>query len=443
MSDSAGRSVAIIGSGPGGIYVAQALIEKAPGIQIDIIDRLPTPFGLVRGGVAPDHQSTKKVDRKYAESMTTAGVRFLGNVELGRDVSLNDLEGIYDAIVLAYGAPYDKTLGIPGEDKKNVFGSNAFVGWYNCHPDFRALNPDIDVAGAVVIGVGNVAVDVARVLSRTVAEMAKTDIADYAADCIEASRLQDIWMFGRRGPVEAAFTNVELKELGEMQDATADVDPAQIPESLPDSVPESDRRVKGRILETLRAIGGPKPRDKRRAIHIRFYAMPVEILGGDRVEAIRMERTRVENGRTVGTGETFDLPCGLVVTCIGSRAQPIDGVPFDDRQGIAIHTDGRIKSRVYCAGWLKRGAIGTIGTNRLDSYAVTDLLLSEFAGPPRPGPAKLDELLRTRKIHPVGFDDWLIIKRLEEEAAEGPAPRRKFDSIMSMLHALDTVRSKS
>jgi ferredoxin--NADP+ reductase len=227
-----------------------------------------------------------------------------------------------------------------------------------------------------------------------------------------------------------------------MQDATADIDPPQIPGSLPDSIPDADRRVKGRILETLRTIGGEKPRDRRRAIHIRFYAMPVAILGGDRVEAVRMERTRVEQGRTVGTGETFEVPCGLVVSCIGSRAQPIDGVPFDERQGTAVHSDGRIRPRVYCAGWLKRGATGTIGTNRLDSYAVADRLLSEFAEPPRPGPAKLDELLRMRKVQVIGFEDWLAIKRLEEAAAEGPAPRRKFDTIMSMLHALETARSQ-
>lgn len=443
MASSEARSVAIVGSGPGGIYVAQALIEKAPGVRIDIIDRLPTPFGLVRGGVAPDHQSTKKVDRKYAESMTTPGVRYLGNVELGRDVSLAELESIYDAVVLAYGAPYDKALGIPGEDKRNVFGSNAFVGWYNCHPDFRNLDPDLGAGAAVVIGVGNVAVDVARVLSRTAAEMARTDIADYAAERIIGSTLRDIWMFGRRGPVEASFTNVELKELGEMEDATADIDPAQVPESLPDSVPEADRRVKGRILQTLRGIGGAKTAAKRRAIHIRFYAAPVAILGGDRAETVRMERTRVEGGRTIGTGETFDIPCGLVVTCIGSRAQSIDGVPFDESRGIAVHRDGRIKPRVYCAGWLKRGAVGTIGTNRLDSYAVTDLLIAEFAGASRPGPLGMDALLAGRAIRPVGFEDWLVIKRLEEEAASGPAPRRKFDSIVAMLNALESARSRA
>jgi ferredoxin--NADP+ reductase len=334
------------------MYVAQALIEKAPDTLIDIIDRLPTPFGLVRGGVAPDHQTTKRVDRKYTETIGSSGVRFVGNVELGRDVSLAELSEIYDAVVLAYGAPYDKKLGIPGEDRKNVFGSNEFIGWYNAHPDFRDLDPDIDVDTAVVIGIGNVAVDVARVISRTREELEVTDIALYAADRIVASDLCDVWMFGRRGPVEASFTNVELKELCELQDATTVVNPGQIPDAVPDSVPEAERRIKGRILETLRSITTARPHVKRRTIHIEFYAMPVEILGSDRVEGVRMERTRVENGRTVGTGETFDVPCELLVTCIGSRAQAIDGVPFDDAKGIVRHREGRVMPRVYAAGWL-------------------------------------------------------------------------------------------
>jgi len=440
VGGSESRSVAIVGSGPGGMYVAQALIEKAPDTLIDIIDRLPTPFGLVRGGVAPDHQTTKRVDRKYTETIGSSGVRFVGNVELGRDVSLAELSEIYDAVVLAYGAPYDKKLGIPGEDRKNVFGSNEFIGWYNAHPDFRDLDPDIDVDTAVVIGIGNVAVDVARVISRTREELEVTDIALYAADRIVASDLCDVWMFGRRGPVEASFTNVELKELCELQDATTVVNPGQIPDAVPDSVPEAERRIKGRILETLRSITTARPHVKRRTIHIEFYAMPVEILGSDRVEGVRMERTRVENGRTVGTGETFDVPCELLVTCIGSRAQAIDGVPFDDAKGIVRHREGRVMPRVYAAGWLKRGSVGTIGTNRLDSYGVTDLLVADFAGPSRPGPQALDALLQRRGVRVIDFAEWLVIKELEEKAAEGTAPRCKFDSIPAMLRALDAAR---
>jgi NADPH-dependent glutamate synthase beta subunit-like oxidoreductase len=422
------------------MYVAQALIEKAPGTRIDIIDKLPTPFGLIRGGVAPDHQHTKRVDRKYSETVASDAVRFIGNIEVGKDVSLAELEEIYDAVVLAYGAPYDNRLGIPGEELAGVFGSNAFVGWYNCHPEFRDLDPDLNVEAAVVIGVGNVAVDVARVLSRTPAEMAGTDIAGYAMERIDASPLKDIHMIGRRGPIQASFTNTELKELGEMADATCVVDPAQLPAEVPDDIDEREQKVKARILETLKGLSGNTAGTKRRTIHLAFYAMPVEILGADRVEAIRMERTRIENGRCVGTGETYDIPCGLVVTCIGSRARPIDGIAFDERRGIAVHEDGRVKPRVYAAGWLKRGAVGTIGTNRLDSYAVAELMIGDFAGEARPGPEALDALLAGRNARPVSFDDWLTIKRLEEEAACGEAPRQKFVAVEEMLDALARAR---
>ncbi len=421
------------------MYVAQALLEKAPGCRIDIIDRLPTPFGLVRGGVAPDHQHTKRVDRKYAETTEHRDVRLIGNLELGRDVSLAELEKIYDAVVLAYGAPFDNRLGIPGEEKRNVFGSNAFVGWYNCHPDFKDLNPDLDVAAAVVIGVGNVAIDVARVLSRTPEEMNTTDIADYAINPIHAAPIRDIYMFGRRGPVEAAFTNPELKELGALKDATTVLDASVVPDEVPDSVDAKEVKARARIFETLRELAKGKAGEKRRTIHIGFFASPVEILGGDAVEGIRMERTRVENGRCIGTGETFDIPCGLVVTCIGSRAEPIEGVPFDAKRGIAIHEEGRVKPGVYASGWLKRGATGTIGTNRLDSYAVVDLMLSEFKGPAKPGPDALDRLADDRGLRLTTYEDWLSIKKMEEEAASHPAPRRKFTTVEEMLQALDSA----
>lgn len=431
------RSVAIVGSGPGGVYVAQALLEKAPGCQIDIIEKLPTPFGLIRGGVAPDHQHTKRVDRKYTETITEGGIRFLGNVALGRDVSLEELENMYDAVVLAYGAPHDNQLGIPGEEKANVYGSNEFVGWYNCHPEFRDLNPDLNIKNAVVIGVGNVAVDVTRVLSRTPAEMATTDIADYAMDLIDASPLTDVYMVGRRGPLEASFTNTELKELGAMEAATTVVDPSIIPEAAPASMDDREQKVKNRILDTLRDLSTGVAGEKRRTIHVEFFASPVAVLGGDRVEAVRMEKTRVEDGRCIGTGETFDLPCDLLITCIGSRAEAIEGVPFNDAKGIAETVEGKAKPRVYAAGWLKRGASGTIGTNRLDSYAVTDLMVSEFEGEGRDGQAEFDKLATERGLNVVTFDDWLTLKQMEEDAADDEAPRRKFTRVEDMLAALE------
>lgn len=434
------RSVAIVGSGPGGMYVAQALQEKAPECRVDIIEKLPTPFGLIRGGVAPDHQHTKRVDRKYAQTIEDGEqVRFLGNLELGRDVSLADLEEIYDAVVLAYGAPYDNRLGIPGEDKANIYGSNEFVGWYNCHPEFKDLGPDLDIKTAIVIGVGNVAVDVARVLARTPTEMATTDIAEYAMDAIDNSPLTDVYMIGRRGPLEASFTNTELKELGALEDATTTVDASIIPEAAPESLEPRERKVRDRILGTLRDLSAGKAGEKRRTIHVEFFASPVEIRGGERIESIVMEKNKVEDGRCIGTGETFELPCDLLVTCIGSRAEAIEGVPFDDNRGIARTDDGRAKDRVYAAGWLKRGASGTIGTNRLDSYAVTDLMISEFGGDARPGPEGLDRLIAEKSLKPVEFSGWLKLKAMEEAAADGEAPRRKFTTVDEMLEALNSA----
>jgi len=271
--------------------------------------------------------------------------------------------------------------------------------------------------------------------------MAATDIADYAMDRIDAAPLKDIHMFGRRGPVEASFTNTELKELGALEDATCDVDPAQIPDEVPATLEGAELRARTRILGTLRDFGATPAEAKRRAIHIRFYASPVEILGGDRVEGIRMERTRVEDGRCIATGETFDVPCGLVVTCIGSRAEAVAGVPFDEARGIARHQDGVVQPGVYAVGWLKRGASGTIGTNRIDSYDVTERLIADFAGAARPGPDALDALIAERDLDAVSFDDWLVLKQLEEDAADDAAPRRKFTDVGDMLKDLGTARA--
>ena len=441
MSGFSDRSVAIVGSGPGGMYVAQALLEKASGCRIDIIDRLPSPFGLIRGGVAPDHQKTKRVDQKYAQTIVeNHNVRYVGNIALGRDVSLNELIAIYDAVVLAYGAPYDNKLGIPGEDKVGVFGSNAFVGWYNCHPDFKDLGPNLNISTAAVIGIGNVAIDVARVLSRTPEEMATTDIADYAMANIDSASLKDIYMFARRGPLEAACTNNELKEMGVLDAATTVVNPSILPDDMPEDMGDREKKVRVRILDTLKVLSQAKAGEKRRTVHIQFYASPLEILGGDTVEGIRMEQTKVEAGRCVGTGETFDIPCEMVITCIGSRAEAIEGIPFNEPSGIVEHKEGRVCQGVYAAGWVKRGATGTIGTNRLDSYAVSDLLITDFGGDAKPGPRAFDKLVNGRDLQVVSYDDWLVIKMLEETAAPEPSPRKKFSTVEAMIEGLNTAR---
>ena len=440
------RSVAVVGSGPGGMYVVQGLLKLVPDVKIDVIERLPSPFGLIRGGVAPDHATTKNVSRAFEKAMTHANVRYLGNIEVGRDVSVAELEEIYDAVVLAYGAPYDNQLGIPGEDKKNVFGSNAFVGWYNCHPDFRELNPNLEIDTVAVIGAGNVAIDVARVLAKTPAEMAHTDLADHAAEVIHPSPIKHVWMFARRGPVEGAFTNVELREMGELVNCAPVIEhPEQIPET-PDlsHLEDRDARLKAKNVETLRSFIGAPTEGKAKRLHFEFYASPVEILGGDTVEGIRLEKMRaLGGGRVERTGETFDVPCQMVVTCIGSRAARLGGVPFDDKKGIVLNEAGKVRDRLYAAGWVKRGASGTIGTNKTDSDAVVARVIEEFAGDERPGRAALDKLLATRGevVRALDYADWQTIDKAEMAAATKPAPRRKFVCVDDMLAALDQSRA--
>ena len=437
------RTVAVVGSGPSGMYAAQGLLDKDPDCLVDIIERLPCPYGLIRGGVAPDHHTTKRVARAYDKTMLDPRVRYLGNVEVGRDVSIPELLDIYDSVVLAYGAPHDNKLGIPGEALANVFGSNAFVGWYNSHPDFKDLNPDLDIEAAVVIGVGNVALDVSRLLAKTPKEVSTTDIAGYAADSIQASPIRDIWLCGRRGPVEAAFTNVELREMGELENAVPVIDPAVLPaEVVAPYMSERDLRLREKNVETMRGFLDVDPAGKAKRVHFEFFASPVEILGTGRVEGIRMERTRVgTDGKVSGTGETFDIPCQMVITCIGSRAFPIGELPFDERRGVLKNDEGRVDDRLFAVGWLKRGATGTIGTNKNDSLEVVDRLVAELGGPARPGRPVIDRKLAERSVRIVSYADWQIIDRLEVEAAAPGAPRRKFVTPEEMLAALEKARA--
>ncbi|MEK9644486.1 MAG: FAD-dependent oxidoreductase [Alphaproteobacteria bacterium] len=433
------RTIAIVGSGPGGMYAAQGLLDKAPDCQVDVIERLPCPFGLIRGGVAPDHQTTKRVARAYERTLQDERVRYLGNVEVGRDISIDELLEIYDAVVLAYGAPHDNKLGIEGENLANVYGSNAFVGWYNGHPDFKDLNPDLDIDAAAIIGVGNVALDVSRVLAKTPAEMSTTDLIQYAADAVHASPIKDIYMLGRRGPVEAAFTNVELREMGELENAVPVIEPSHLPdEVVAPYMSDRDLRLREKNLETMRSFLDVSPDGKNKRVHFGFFSSPVEILGTDRVEGLRLERTTVdENGKVSGTGETFDVSCQLIVTCIGSRAFPIGDLPFNERWGIVQNEDGKVSDRLYAVGWLKRGASGTIGTNKNDSLEVVDTVIAEFDDVSRSGRAAIDSMLAVRGARPVSFDEWKVIDKLEIAAATDGAPRRKFVTPAEMIEALD------
>ena len=429
-------NVAIVGSGPSAFYTANALIKSGADVSIDMIERLPTPFGLVRGGVAPDHQSTKRVARAYEKTALCGPFHFYGNVTVGQDISLSELRGIYDAVVLAVGMPADRPLEIPGADKQNVLGSAAFVGWYNGLPRFRDLNPHLDTAVVAVIGNGNVALDIARVLVKTEAEMSTSDIVDYAAQAIRKSPLTDVYTFGRRGPVECKFTNVELREMGHLEDCAPVVDAAQLPAQLPDDLSDRDRRLKEKNLANFREFSKFDPLSKSNRVHFQFYANPVEIFGAECVEGLRLEQTQVKDGRATGTGEFFEVVCGLVVYAIGYGAEPMDGVQFDARTGTVANTDGRVDEGLYAVGWIKRGPTGVIGTNKHDGDAIASQIYTDVPTGKKPGREALEKLLSEHGIRWVKYADWQKIDAAEIAAAAPGAPRKKLVTIEDMLQVL-------
>jgi NADPH-dependent glutamate synthase beta subunit-like oxidoreductase len=435
------RHIAVIGSGPSGYYTAEALQKKfGDDVCVDIIDRLPVPYGLIRFGVAPDHQSIKAVSRRYEAVNLTENVRFVGNVMVGKDVSIAELQDLYDAVILATGAPNDRSLGIDGDDLPGVVGSAAFVGWYNGHPDFANLNPALDGPGVVVVGNGNVALDVARILSKTRAEFAGSDIVSHALDQLEGSGVRRITFLGRRGPHQIAMTPKELGELGHLSRATPYVDSADLPPEGDDALLEPGMRKSVSHLRTFAAASetaAPMGTPHDITIAFDFFAMPIAIEGDGKVERIIVERTMLDAElRSVPTGERYVIPCGLVVACIGYQTPPIEGVPYEHGRGRFANTDGRILSGLYCVGWARRGPSGTIGTNRPDGYAIADLIdadLSADAGKAgRPG---LDLLLSKRGVEVVTFRDWQKIDQAEIGRARDGAPREKFTSVEEMIAA--------
>jgi len=428
--------VAIIGAGPAGFYTAEALTAGNANVEIDLIEYLPAPYGLIRAGVAPDHQTTKKIQKAYAKTALKPDIRYYGNVKIGRDVTLDALRRIYDAVVLAIGAPLDNPARIPGADKPGVYGAAAFVGWYNGHPDFRNLNPGLDTTAVAVIGVGNVAIDIARVLVKTPEEMATSDLADYAAASIAKAPITDVYLFGRRGAVDAKFTNVELREMGELENCVPIVDPAQLPDSVTGNYEDRDLRVRTKNLETLKSFVGRDPKEKPKRVHFVFQAAPVAILGNDRVEGLRLERTRVTDGRAIGTGDFFEIPCGGVISAIGYRSEPIEGAPFDDKRGIVPNKAGRVAEGLYAVGWIKRGPTGTIATNRPDGKLAAEQIFADCTGT-KPGRAAFEALLSKKGIRAVSYPEWQKIEAAEEMAATPPAPRKKFASVEEMLAVLD------
>ena len=437
--------VAVVGSGPAGFYAAGALLDAERGIEVDMLERLPTPWGLVRLGVAPDHPKLKSVSRAFERIAEKPGFRFFGNVEVGRDVSHADLVSRYDAVLYAFGAQTDRRLGIPGEELPGSWSATEFVAWYNGHPDYQELPFDLDVDRAVVIGNGNVALDVARMLALTPEELAPTDTTDPAIAAIGASTLREIVVVGRRGPAQASWTTQELKEMGELAGADVSVDEAELEGA------ESDETHTQRNLDVLREFAGREPTGKPLVVRFLFFRSPVAIHGESKVESIDLVRNRLEerDGRlvAVASDEHETLECGLVFRSVGYRGVGLPDVPFDDERGTIRNDGGRVAGAdcTYCAGWIKRGPTGIIGTNKKDAAETVACLLEDVdAGKivhkPRATPDALEELLAERGVRAIVYSGWASIDELERAAGEKVGrPRVKLRTWDELLAAAEQV----
>lgn len=447
--------VAIIGSGPSAFYAADHLQKSGLPVEIDMFERLPTPYGLVRGGVAPDHPKIKTVTAVYEKIARHEGFRFFGNVTFGRDITHADLRQHYHAVIYAVGAQTDRRMGIPGEDLSGSHAATEFVGWYNAHPDYRELSFDLTQEAVAVIGNGNVAMDVARILASTAEELAKTDIADYALEALKDSQVTDIYVLGRRGPAQAAFTNPELKELGELAEAEVVVRPEDIElDALSKQyLMTANDRTADRNVQTLLRYQAEGEKGKKRRIHMRFLESPVQLIGTDHVEAIEImhnELYQTDDGslRPRPTGQTEILPVGLVFRSIGYMGVALPDVPFDERKGVIPNAGGRVIDEdrplagEYVVGWIKRGPSGIIGTNKPDAQASVDLLIEDAHAhtlntPAEPSADAVIDLLKIRGVDYVTFEDWLRLDALEKQRGEECGrPRLKFSRVEEMLAAI-------
>ena len=457
-SDSPLR-VAIVGSGPAGFYAAGHLLKckSHPDlqVQVDVYDRLPTPWGLVRGGVAPDHPNIKAVSRVYEKTAAHPEFRFYGNVDYGTDLTHDDLLARYHAVIYAVGAQTDRRMGIPGEDLAGSWAATEFVAWYNGHPDYRDIEFDLSGERAVVIGNGNVAADVARMLALTRDELATTDVADHALEVLAESNIREIVVLGRRGPAQAAFTNPELLELGEMTDADVHVDARDVElDELSRTWLESDAAsgTSRKNVDILTRYAGREPEGKRRRIVLRFLASPLEILGADKVEGMRVCRNTLkhEDGslRACTTESIEEFDCDIVFRSIGYKGVAVQGVPFDERRGTVPNEHGRILDAdgqpilgEYAVGWIKRGPTGIIGTNKRDAQETVDAILEDLdAGrlnePADPSRDTLEELLDERKPEHVTYAGWEAIDSAEKAAGEPHGrPRVKLTTTEELLDA--------
>ena len=424
--------VAVVGSGPAGFYAAGALLASDLSVEVDMIERLPTPWGLVRLGVAPDHPNIKAVSRAFEKIAAQPGFRFFGNVELGRDVTHEELVRIYDAVVYAVGAQTDRQLGIPGEDLPGSWPATELVAWYNGHPDFQSIPFDLNTERAVVVGAGNVALDVARMLALAPDELAPTDTTDAAIDAINESPLREIVILARRGPAQAAFTTPELKEMGELADADVVVHEADL-EGAVGADTNSERN-----LEVLREYATRERTGKRRTVVFRFCVSPVEIRGGERVEEIEIVQNELVDGgaRAVPTDRHETIECGLVFRSVGYRGVALPGLPFDEASGVIPNDRGRVEPGLYAAGWIKRGPSGVIGTNKKDAAETVELLLEDARAGllHRESDERLEDLIAGCEV--VMYGGWEAIDVAEKGRGEPHGrPRIKFVSWDELLAA--------
>jgi len=444
--------VAIVGSGPSGFFAAASLLkfadstvdsEEPRDVRVDMVEMLPTPWGLVRSGVAPDHPKIKTISAQFEKIANDPRFRFFGNVRVGEHVHAEELAERYDAVIYAVGAQADRPLGIPGEDLPGSVAAVDFVGWYNAHPHFEEMTPDLSTGRAVVVGNGNVALDVARILVSDPDALANTDIADHALESLHARGVEEVVVIGRRGPLQATFTTLELRELGDLE-AMADVDVVVDPADFAD-ISEDDLEAAGKTVrqnvKVLRGYAEAPLRGAKRRIVFRFHTSPVEIRGDGRVSSIVLGRNELvdEGGRLVAkdTGAREELPAQLVVRAVGYRGVPTPGLPFDERSATIPHTDGRVEGTTnsYVVGWIKRGPSGVIGSNKKDSAATVETLLADLAGAELgDAPDDTADWLASRQPHLVTNEHWKVIDAHERDTG-GPLgrPRVKLSNVADFL----------
>jgi len=452
--------VAIVGAGPAGFYATDQLF-RTPGlvVEVDMYDRVPTPYGLVRAGVAPDHQKIKAVTAAFDKVAANPAFRFFGGVELGRHLSVDDLRAHYHMVLYTTGAQTDRRMGIPGEDLERSHAATEFVAWYNGHPDYRDLTFDLSQERAAVVGVGNVAADVARILSRTPEELAATDIADYALEALSASRIREVYVLGRRGPAQAAFTNPEVRELGELAGAAVTALPEEVePDELTrQALERAPDRATQKKIEIIKEYAHRAPTGKPKRLVMRFLVSPVALrddgtgaVGGMRLVKNRLYATATGTLQPKATDQFEDLPVGLVFRSVGYRGVPLPGVPFNDDWGVILNAKGRVLDPQtkhplvgqYTAGWIKRGPTGVIGTNKPDAAETVAGMIEDLARdihlrPADPSPAAVEQLIRERQPQYFSYQDWRRLDEIEtRRGKETGKPRIKFTRVKDMLAAL-------